>query len=154
MGPRGYADYRSYRPWLRDEFTFRRVYCLIRERWGRVTGEFDLDHFIPQIRAVDAEAAYENLLYACHTCNLRKARRDLLDPSIVFTTETVRVYPDGTPERERAIVSLRYGAELNASEIAVTVGIEPATIRKILERARTRLGARIEALLNPDGGTS
>ncbi len=58
------------------------------------------------------------------------------------------------PERERAIVSLRYGAELNASEIAVSVGVEPATIRKILERARTRLGARIEALLSREGGMS
>jgi len=58
------------------------------------------------------------------------------------------------PERERVIVSLRYGAELDASEIGTAVGIEPATIRKILERARTRLGARIEALLSPDGGTS
>ena len=55
------------------------------------------------------------------------------------------------PERERVIVSLRYGAELNASEIGAALGIEPATIRKILERARTRLGARIEALLNPGG---
>ena len=58
------------------------------------------------------------------------------------------------PERDRAIVSLRYGAELNASEIGATVGIEPATVRKTLERARTRLGARIEALLNPEGGRS
>lgn len=57
-------------------------------------------------------------------------------------------------ERERVIVSLRYGADLNASEIAATVGIEPAAIRKMLERARTRLGARIEALLTPDGGMS
>ena len=57
-------------------------------------------------------------------------------------------------ERERAIVSLRYGAELNASEIAATLGIEAAAIRKTLERARTRLGARIEALLNPQGGMS
>lgn len=56
------------------------------------------------------------------------------------------------PERERVIVSLRYGAELSASEIGAAVGIEPATIRKILERARTRLGARIKALLRPDGG--
>jgi len=55
-------------------------------------------------------------------------------------------------ERERLIVSLRYGAELNASEIAATVGSESAAIRKILERTRTRLGARIEALLTPDGG--
>jgi RNA polymerase sigma-70 factor, ECF subfamily len=58
------------------------------------------------------------------------------------------------PERERTIVSLRYGAELNASEIAAAVGIEPATVRKILERARARLGARIEALLEPHGGRS
>ena len=56
------------------------------------------------------------------------------------------------PERERAIVSLRYGAELNASEIAAIVGVEPAAIRKTLERARTRLGARIEALLGSNGG--
>jgi RNA polymerase sigma-70 factor (ECF subfamily) len=58
------------------------------------------------------------------------------------------------PERERVIVSLRYGADLNASDIGATVGIEPATIRKMLERARTRLGVRIEALLSPDGGRS
>ena len=57
------------------------------------------------------------------------------------------------PERERTIVSLRYGAELNASEIAAAVGAEPAAVRKILERARTRLGARIETLLNSDGGS-
>ncbi len=30
-GPRGYASYESYRPWLRDEFAFRCVYCLTRE---------------------------------------------------------------------------------------------------------------------------
>jgi RNA polymerase sigma-70 factor (ECF subfamily) len=54
-------------------------------------------------------------------------------------------------ERERVIVSLRYGAELNASEIGAAVGVEPATIRKTLERARTRLAARIEALLTPAG---
>jgi RNA polymerase sigma-70 factor (ECF subfamily) len=56
------------------------------------------------------------------------------------------------PERERVIVSLRYGAELNASEIGVSLGVDPATIRKTLERARSRLGARIDALLGPGGG--
>ena len=56
------------------------------------------------------------------------------------------------PERERTIVSLRYGAELNATEIAAAVGTESATVRKILERARTRLGARIEGLLSTYGG--
>jgi RNA polymerase sigma-70 factor, ECF subfamily len=50
-------------------------------------------------------------------------------------------------QAEREIVSLRYGAELNASEIAELLKLEPANVRKILERARERLGARIEALL-------
>jgi len=53
--------------------------------------------------------------------------------------------------REREIVSLRYGADLNASEIAVETGIEPANVRKILERARVRLGERIEALVKTRG---
>jgi hypothetical protein len=47
-GPVGYATYHSFRPWLRDEFGFRCVYCLVREQWGRVSGQFGLDHFRPQ----------------------------------------------------------------------------------------------------------
>ncbi len=27
-GPQGYAEYANYRPWLRDEFTFRCAYWL------------------------------------------------------------------------------------------------------------------------------
>ena len=57
-------------------------------------------------------------------------------------------------EREREIVSLRYGADLNASDIAAAVGLEAANVRKILERTRTRLGDRLDTLLHPDGGTA
>jgi RNA polymerase sigma-70 factor, ECF subfamily len=56
--------------------------------------------------------------------------------------------------REREIVSLRYGAELNSTEIGTIVGVEPAAVRKMLERARTRLGERIDGLLRPDGAAS
>jgi RNA polymerase sigma factor (sigma-70 family) len=55
-------------------------------------------------------------------------------------------------ERERTIVSLRYGAELNASDIARAMGLEAAGVRKTLERARHELGDRIEAVLNSSGG--
>lgn len=95
-GPDGYKDYLSYRPWLRDEFSFRCVYCLVRERWGRVTGEFDLDHFIPQVQEPAKAVKYANLLYACHTCNLRKGQHLLPDASSSLTAECVRVYADGT----------------------------------------------------------
>ena len=80
-GPAGYKDYRSYRPWLRDEFAFRCVYCLVREQWGRMTGEFDLDHFLPQVTHPAQAVEYDNLLYACGTCNLRKGAGLLPDPS-------------------------------------------------------------------------
>lgn len=36
-GPGGYEMYQSYKDWLRDEFTFRCVYCLEREH-GIPTG--------------------------------------------------------------------------------------------------------------------
>jgi hypothetical protein len=39
-GPAGYAQYERYRPWLRDEFAFRCVYCLKREQWGVVRATY------------------------------------------------------------------------------------------------------------------
>jgi RNA polymerase sigma-70 factor (ECF subfamily) len=55
-------------------------------------------------------------------------------------------------DREREIVSLRYAADLNATEIGASVGLAPAAVRKTLERARTQLAARIDTLLTPDRG--
>jgi RNA polymerase sigma-70 factor, ECF subfamily len=56
--------------------------------------------------------------------------------------------------REREIVSLRYGSELNATEIAAQMGMEAANVRKVLERARTRLGERVEALVKSRGAVA
>ena len=56
--------------------------------------------------------------------------------------------------REREIVSLRYGSDLNATEIAAQLRMEPANVRKILERARVRLGERIEALAKSRGAAA
>jgi len=72
------------------------VYCLIRENWGRATGEFDLEHFAPQALGTVRSHDYDNLLYSCHACNLRKGATDVPDPSVVLTAETVRIYPDGS----------------------------------------------------------
>lgn len=97
-GPGGYRDYSSYRGWLRDEFKFRCVYCLSREQWGRVTGEFDLDHFLPQVLATEHAEEYDNLLYCCHTCNLRKGDQTIASPVQVLSQGTVRLLPDGQLE--------------------------------------------------------
>lgn len=94
-GPQGYVDALSYHPWLRDEFAFRCVYCLLREQWGRALAEFDVDHFRPQVKDPALGLVYENLVNACHTCNLLKGARDLPDPRRVLTTKCVQVNPDG-----------------------------------------------------------
>ncbi len=49
--------------------------------------------------------------------------------------------------RDREIVSLRYGAELSAAEVAASTGVSEANVRKICERARARLEAELEARL-------
>ncbi|MCF7731592.1 MAG: HNH endonuclease [Akkermansiaceae bacterium] len=94
-GPRGYRSYESYRDWLRDEFAFRCIYCLRRERWGQVKGEFDIDHFEPQVRRGDLITEYDNLLYCCHTCNLAKGSRTVPDPHHHAYGNCLKVREDG-----------------------------------------------------------
>jgi hypothetical protein len=97
-GPQGYTGYDSYRAWLRDEFAFRCIYCLSREQWGRTTGEFGLDHFVPQKTKPQLALKYDNLVYACIRCNLTKSAQLVPDPTIELTSGNLRVHPDGTIE--------------------------------------------------------
>jgi hypothetical protein len=97
-GPQGYADYDSYRPWLRDEFDYRCVFCLIREQWGRVSGEFELDHYVPLSLRPDGAADYDNLRYACRACNTAKGSRLIPDPTAVLTAREIVVHDDGSVE--------------------------------------------------------
>jgi HNH endonuclease len=72
-GPQGYQDYRSYKPWLRDEFAFRCVYCLCRERWFPDGDDnFSVDHIRPRSVASEHISDYSNLVYACCQCNAAK----------------------------------------------------------------------------------
>ena len=79
-GPRDYANPEQFRPWLRDEFQFRCVYCLEREQWVNRIGHFDLDHFLPVSLHPLQSLEYDDLLYACHACNARKRSLATPDP--------------------------------------------------------------------------
>jgi HNH endonuclease len=94
-GPRGYADYHGYRPWLRDEFCFRCVYCLLREQWGQVRGGHAIDHFEAVAQNPARATEYDNLLYACLTCNTAKAARHVPDPTAALLSPNVWVSADG-----------------------------------------------------------
>lgn len=95
-GPAGYAGYKSYRPWLRDEFDFRCVYCLKRETWGQVTFEFELDHFQPQSLNPQLRLDYLNLVYACRRCNAVKRDQTVLDPFLILRSTRITMIPDGS----------------------------------------------------------
>jgi hypothetical protein len=85
-GPRGYADYESYRPWIRDEFAFRCAYCLIRELWGPFKGVYALDHFLPMASHSALALEYDNL---------SKGSLETPDPSSTLLDPVVRVAEDG-----------------------------------------------------------
>lgn len=98
-GPAGYKTYESYREWLRDEFTFRCVYCLHREAWyGRPTA-FNIEHVTPVSVAPYSSCHYENLVYACSTCNnAKRALLNIPDPDSVAFGDCLRVEPNGKIE--------------------------------------------------------
>jgi hypothetical protein len=143
-GPLGYADHATYRPWLRDEFSFRCVYCLLREQWGRVRGLFDLDHFQPTANRPGLAVDYANLLYTCATCNSTKRALEIPDPLSVLIQTQVRVSEDGrihtdSPEAACLVETLGLDSE-EAVEFRMTwIGIlalaasaDPALYRKLM----------------------
>lgn len=94
-GPAGYANYREYFPWLKDEFSFRCVYCLKRMVWAP-TDTWVVDHVIPREEAPELECEYNNLVLACQFCNGRKGPNRVADPCRVAFGKCLRVEPDGT----------------------------------------------------------
>lgn len=104
-GPAGYTDYGSYKPWLRDEFSFRCVYCLECERWNPdPEGSTSADHFLPQSLYPGLINDYDNLLYSCLRCNRAKvANTGVLNPCETVFAEHLQMEPSGvitglTPE--------------------------------------------------------
>jgi len=95
-GPHGYKTYESYRPWLRDEFSFRCVFCLYREQWPATRGrKWDIDHLNPRQRTPELKLDYDNLVYLCTTCNGVKSAKLVPDPCRVALGKCVRVSSDG-----------------------------------------------------------
>ena len=91
----------------------------------------------------------------------RQAHRDmistdehpgLLDLSIapeealdgLLSADGVRSLLAPLDERERAVVALRYGADLSAIEVAAVLGLTPANVHQIASRALRRLRSELE----------
>jgi hypothetical protein len=117
-GPANYATYESYRPWLRDEFAFRCVYCLKRETWGQMTSEFELDHFEPQSLNPQLRLNYLNLVYAWRRCNAVKRDQTVADPFRLLRATLVTTFPDGSLRaRDRDTERLVRQLDLNSPRL-------------------------------------
>ena len=117
-GPAGYSAYESYRPWLRDEFDFRCVYCLKRETWGQVTSEFELDHFEPQSLNPNLTLDYLNLVYSCRRCNAVKGEQTVADPFRLLRSTRITILPDGSLRaRDRDTQRLMRQLDLNSPRL-------------------------------------
>ena len=101
-GPHGYRDARAYKPWLRDEFDFRCVYCLCRERWFPDGDDsMSVDHVRPSRVAPADRTTYENLVYACCQCNASKQdATGVLDPCEEPFGRHLAVYRSGAPRSD------------------------------------------------------
>jgi hypothetical protein len=96
-GPRGYVDDEHYKPWLRDEFTFRCVYCRCRGVWFPDGGRhFSVEHVRPTSLAPVGLTDYNTLIYGCCQCNAARGASLLpLDPCDSLGKH-LRVADDGT----------------------------------------------------------
>ena len=102
-GPQGYANYEAYRDWLRDEFSFRCAYCLMRETWLRGSIGFQIDHCIPQAQHPAGTLDYDNLVYTCPWCNQAKAGVPVPNPTEVAYGTALHVDDDGIIQAKNAL---------------------------------------------------
>ena len=96
-GPRGYVDDEHYKPWLRDEFTYRCLYCGCREVWfPDGDRSFNVEHLRPTSLAPEGLTDYDTLVYACCQCNAARGAILLpLDPTAGMR-QHLEVSADGT----------------------------------------------------------
>lgn len=96
-GPSGYVNYQNYKDWLRDEFSFRCVYCLERETWyPNREAAFAVEHILPKTARPDLICEYDNLGYACLRCNSFKQDIIAIDPSREALAQHIFFLEDGS----------------------------------------------------------
>lgn len=118
--PYGYKDFGGYKEWLRDEFDFRCLYCLTRERWERDPRmPFSVEHLAPKSANPLLKTTYSNLAYACTTCNSIRGVKDFpFDPKTESIGQHLKLKPSGEYEPLSAKgVWLRDELALNAPNL-------------------------------------
>lgn len=66
------GGYRSFRLFVREDFSRQCAYCLLMEVLAGGVDNFELDHFRPKSRFPELLNDFYNIYYACHPCNHTK----------------------------------------------------------------------------------
>lgn len=66
------GGYRSYRPFVREDFAGQCAYCLLSEIMAGGEENFELDHFRPRSLFKELVNDFYNIYYSCHPCNHQK----------------------------------------------------------------------------------
>src|SRR2546429_5003613 len=72
------GGYRSFRRFVREDFTRQCAYCLMSEVLAGGKENFELDHFRPKSLFSHMLNDFYNIYYSCHPCNHTK--RDAWPP--------------------------------------------------------------------------
>ena len=153
LQPGPFVDYRSYKPYLREEFARRCVYCRFPDHFKYADG-FGVDHYRPRKKYQDLAADYGNLFYCCNSCNSKKGDfwpnrlqydRRWLIPNPCHNRMSVHLWYEGetavakTPSGKCAVDVLR----LNAPD-AVHLRQDYARVVRVVREARNSEERRIE----------
>jgi uncharacterized protein (TIGR02646 family) len=77
-----YASYRSFKPYLKDDFNSRCGYTDCTDFWFGGKNNFHIDHFKPFSKNPKLATDYSNLVYCCSYVNILKSddEGDYIDP--------------------------------------------------------------------------
>jgi len=64
-----------------------------------------IDHFSPVARQPELAATYNNLLYACASCNAAKRDLEVPDATAILLADSLRVLKDGTIEASTPVAA-------------------------------------------------
>ncbi len=93
-----YASYRSFKPYLAEDFNKRCGYTDCPDFWFGGKNTFHIDHFKPFSKNPHLETDYSNLVYCCSYVNILKSddEGDYLDPCDIDFNEHFERDTDGS----------------------------------------------------------
>ena len=93
-----YKSYRSFKPYLREDFNARCGYTDCSDFWFGGSKTFHIDHFKPKTKNPDLEVEYSNLVYCCSYVNILKSddEGDYVDPCDADLNEHFKRSLDGS----------------------------------------------------------